>query len=338
MQPPAERPVAGPGAEVDEHAAMRPRDFGLVVLGAVLWGTGGLAGATLASDGIGMLAVASARLAVGGGALLAVVALAGRMGRWSASRPARRRVLVTGLLAALYQSCYFLAVSWTSVSVATLVALGAAPVLVASATAVRRRRAPGRRTVLAVVLALAGLVLLVGVSGSGSPAGVGLALVAAAAFATLTVVNRSPVAGLDPLTLTGASFTLGALLLAPVAVVTALAAVPAAARGGPTGDLLAAVLPTLVPAGASAWLLVAYLGVGPTALAYGAYFAGLRSVPATTASLLALLEPLTAALGAALLRDERLGPAGLLGAALLATAVVVLRPRRRSPTMVAGLP
>jgi len=336
VQPPVERPVVGLDIEVDEHAAMRPRDFGLVVLGAVLWGTGGLAGATLAADGIGMLAVATARLAVGGGVLLAALAVARRLGRLRGSLPARRRVLLTGLLAAVYQACYFLAVSWTSVSVATLVALGAAPVLVASATAVRRRRVPGGRTVLAVVLALAGLALLVGVSDSGSPAGVGLALVAAAAFATLTLVNRQPVAGLDPLTLTGASFSLGALLLAPAAIVAGVAAAPATGGGG--GDLLAAALPTLLPAGPSAWLLVAYLGIGPTALAYGAYFAGLRTVPATTASLLALLEPLTAALGAALLRDERLGTAGLVGAALLATAVVVLRPRRRSPTMGPGLP
>lgn len=92
-----------------------------------------------------------------------------------------------------------------------------------------------------------------------------------------------------------------------------------------------------LPAGGPGRLLVAYLGIGPTALAHLAFFAGLRTVPSTTASLLALLEPLTAAVGAFLLRDEALGPSGVLGARLLAAAVVVLRPRRVSPTMAAGL-
>jgi len=43
-------------------------------------------------------------------------------------------------------------------------------------------------------------------------------------------------------------------------------------------------------------LLVAALGSGPTALAYTLYYRGLRSASPTTAALLTLLEPLTAAL------------------------------------------
>jgi DME family drug/metabolite transporter len=197
-------------------------------------------------------------------------------------------------------------------------------VLVAAATAVRTRSRPSPRTVLALALALAGLVLLVGGSGAGAgaddAASAGrpvlsalVALVCAAAFAAMTVVNREPVPGLAPLVLTGASFTLGAVLLLPVVLVVGM------------GHVVS-------------WPAVVWLGVGPTALAYAAYFSGLRSVPGTTASLLALLEPLTAALGAALLRDERLGWAGLAGGLLLLLAIVVLRPVRLTPTMARGLP
>lgn len=294
-----------------------PRAFALVLVGAALWGTGGLAGAGLAQDGLSMLTVATVRLGIGGGALLVVLAVLGRVRRVPFTAAVVRRVALTGLLAAAYQASYFLAVQATSVSVATLVALGAAPVLVAAATTVASRRHPGGRTVTAVLLAVAGLVLLVGLrTGGASPGGAALALAAAAAFATMTVVNATAPSGLDPLALTALSFTLGAALLVPVALAAGIGEVPSAAPG---------------------WLLMAYLGIGPTALAYGAYFAGLRGVPATTASVLALVEPLTAALGAALLRGERLGAAGLVGAALLAAAVVVLRPRRAAPTMVVGL-
>lgn len=307
----AERGSAG-----GQHA--RPTDFALIVLGAVLWGTGGLAGARLADDGMTMLTVAACRLAAGGGLLLVGLAVAGRLRGVPRTRAVVVRIVVTGLLAAAYQSCYFLAVSSTSVSVATVLALGAAPVLVAAAGAVASRRRPSGRTSLALALALSGLLLLVGFSTGGDrPAlGVALALLAAASFAAMTVVNQSPVAGLDPLVLTGSAFTLGAIVLLPVLAVTGVGSLPGATPG---------------------WLLLVYLGLGPTAVAYVAYFAGLRTVPATTASLLALLEPLTAALGALLLRGERLGVGGLVGAVLLVTAVVVLRPRRVSPTMGAGL-
>lgn len=302
------------------HPRAEPRDFLLVVLGAALWGTGGLAGAALATDAdLGMLTVAAYRLLVGGGLLLVVLAAVGRL-HLRPSRAVGRRIVVTGVLAALYQGCYFVAVAWTSVSVATVVALGAAPVLVAAATAVTSRRRPSARTVVALASVTTGLLLLVGLSSGGGArpvAGALLALGSAAGFATMTMVNRAPVEGLGPLALTATSFTVGAVLLVPVVAVAGGWGAPVTAGG---------------------WVLVLYLGVGPTAAAYAAYFSGLRTVPATTASLVALLEPLTAALGAFVLRDERVGVSGLVGAALLVVAVVVLRPRAvASPTMDVGL-
>lgn len=302
-------------------APARPRHFAAVVLGAVLWGTGGLAGSSLgARSDLDPLMVAAFRLLGGGLLLVVVLALLGRLRRVSWSRAVVGRVVGTGVLAALYQSAYFASVALTSVSVATVVALGSAPVLVASATAVRARRRPSTVTVVALVSALVGLVLLVGVpadAGRDVLGGAALALVAAAAFATMTVVNTRPVAGLDALTLTGVSFSLGGALLAAVA----------AAAGS-----------FALPTSATAWVLLAYLGAGPTALAYGAYFTGLRTVPATTASLLALLEPLTATLGAVVLRGEPFGALAVVGALLMAAAVVLLRPAQDVPTSAGASP
>jgi DME family drug/metabolite transporter len=292
----------------------RPRDLALVVVGAVLWGTGGLTGAALAEQGMGPLTVGAYRLGVGGVLLLVGLALAGRLQRVPRTRAVLTRIVVTGVLAAAYQSAYFGAVVLGSVSTATLVALGAAPVMVAGATAVRTRSAPSRRTLLALGLALIGLVLLLGAPAGGEAPVLGalLALVPAAAFAAMTVVNARPAPGLGALELTGVAFTLGAVLLVPAAGLL----------GGP-----------LRPTTGAAVGLLLWLGLGPTALAYGAYFAGLRTVPATSASLVALLEPLTAALGAALIFGERLGVVGVVGGVLLVSSIVVLRV---APTMAAG--
>lgn len=72
----------------------------------------------------------------------------------------------------------------------------------------------------------------------------------------------------------------------------------------------------------SVGLLVA-LGVVPTAVAYTCYFRGLRTASAALGVLMALLEPLTAAVLAALLLGDRLGGVGVTGAVLLAAAVAM---------------
>ena len=121
----------------------------------------------------------------------------------------------------------------------------------------------------------------------------------AAGFATMTLVAARPVAGLDELASTGLGFTLGAVALAPLAV-----------AGGLTF--------TATPASIG---LLLFLGVGPTALGYAAYFRGLRTTAAGTAALMALLEPLVGTALAVLILGERLGVAGWCGAALLIVAL-----------------
>jgi DME family drug/metabolite transporter len=57
---------------------------------------------------------------------------------------------------------------------------------------------------------------------------------------------------------------------------------------------------------------------------------GLRQVPASVATVATLLEPLTSAVLAWLLFGERLGRAGIVGALLLGSAMVVLIARPAS--------
>jgi drug/metabolite transporter (DMT)-like permease len=90
----------------------------------------------------------------------------------------------------------------------------------------------------------------------------------------------------------------------------ALAFAPLAAAQQPTLDLPV-----------SAWLLLVYLAAGPSVLAYWFYQRALREVPATTAGIVILVEPFVAAILAWLIFDERLGPVGLAGGALLLASI-----------------
>lgn len=62
----------------------------------------------------------------------------------------------------------------------------------------------------------------------------------------------------------------------------------------------------------------------PTALGYILFMVGMRTTAATVASLVTLVEPLTAVVLAWLLFGEHLGPLALVGAALLLGAVLLL--------------
>ena len=65
--------------------------------------------------------------------------------RWPAGRAAWTRIAAIAGLAAVFQSCYFTAVALTSVSLATLVTIGSAPVLVLAAERVRGGGQAGSR-------------------------------------------------------------------------------------------------------------------------------------------------------------------------------------------------
>lgn len=294
-----------PGSQGD--SVRRPSNASLLclVLAGLLWGTGGLTGTLLGrAAGLSPLSVAALRLLSGGALLVVFRVIPGR--RWPAGRPAWTRIAITGLLAATFQGAYFSAVSLSSVSLATLVTIGATPVIVQVAELLLGRHRLDRSGVARTALALTGLGLLVGVPTDGyGPVAVlessGMALLAAAGFAVFTLIGATPVPGLGEETVTGLGFTAGGLIVLPLAAVT--------------GGLV--FRPTLAALG---WLVA--LATGPTALAYTLYFRGLRRAPASTGALLSLLEPLTATVLSVAFLGNRLGPTGIAGAALLAAAVL----------------
>lgn len=305
---PAAAPL--PGAPVGRSL------FFLVVAG-IAWGTAGAAGSLVyrISD-LGPLALSFWRCA--GGLVLLLGALAVRSRRNRGRRrpvlvePRRRRllrILGSGICFTVFQTAYFGAVQLTGLAVATVVTLGAGPVIIALGARLAMGERLGGGGLLAVGGALAGLAVLVlgGEGGDVRPAGIALALLSAAGYAAMTLLTRllgRDGGGGDSLATTAWAFAVGAVTLLPLAVVEGL--VPDTAE------------PSQV-----AWLLV-YVAAVPTALAYALYFAGAAVVRSATVSVIMLLEPVSAAVIAVGLLGERLTAATVVGTLLLLSAVAGL--------------
>jgi DME family drug/metabolite transporter len=281
--------------------------FLFLVLAGLLWGTGGVTGHALA-DASGLAAPAIGAYRIGLGGLLLVLPRAFRKPMPPGAWP---RIAATGALAAVFQSAYFASVAIGTVSAATLITIGSAPIFVVIAEAVHRRRRPAPRELRPVVAGVAGLALLVGAPAGGASlaAGVAAACLAALsglAFAAFTMLGRRPLpAGggrtIEQQDVTGYGFLAGGVGLALViAPFTSL-------QFQPTGRSL---------------LLLALFAVVPTALAYTLFFRGLRHATAATATVVALLEPLTGTALAIWIFGDRLGLLGGVGAALLLLSVL----------------
>ncbi|AEG45419.1 DMT family transporter [Isoptericola variabilis] len=297
-----------------------------ICLAGVLWGTGGLV-VQLVRERVDLsaLTIGAYRMAVAAAVLVAAVLATGAgraLVRLVRTRPLRAVVVGGGTGA--YQALYFAAVVAGGVTVATVVSLGLAPVLLAVVDLVRTRTRPTARRVVVLVAALTGLVLVSvaghDVTGGPNPGlGIVLAVASGATFAVTTLLGRDLAHAAPPLVVTTATTSAGALLLAPVAAVVGLAA------GSPLGTADPVVL---------AWL--AYLGVATMALAYGLLYAGLRSASAGAAVIATLVEPATAAVAAWLLLGERLTAAAVVGVVLIMGAVAGLGRETEVPHVRAG--
>ncbi|MFG2844570.1 EamA family transporter [Kitasatospora sp. NPDC048296] len=263
---------------------------------AVAWGVGGaVAALLLRTSGLGPVAVTCWRFGV---AALCLALLPS--GRTSGGR--RGAAVLTGIGLAVSQCAYFGSVQYAGLGLGTLITIGAGPVLTSLGAHVLLGERLTRRAVAAVVLALGGLVLLVAAPAAGPrPAlGVALALLAGAGQSGLTLWARG---GGTAKASTGA-FTTGLLCLLPFAAVQGV--LPTAGDPALTGGALL------------------FLGTVPTLLAYRWYFTGLTAVPGTTASVLVLLEPATAAVIGVLLLGEPLTAGLVAGSALLLAAIAAL--------------
>ncbi|MFE3037347.1 DMT family transporter [Streptomyces canus] len=278
----------------------------LIVAGTT-WGTAGaVASLVYRTSDLGPVSLSFWRCATGLLVLLAVRLVRPRA-RTAAPEPLGRRALrvgASGVGLAVFQTAYFAAVRSTGLAVATVVTLGAGPVLSALGARLTLGERLGRGGAVAVTGAVAGLGVLTlgGADASVRPLGVLLGLLSAAGCCVMTLITRAARAESSGTSV--AVFAVTSLCLLPLALAEGLL---------PHTDRPALLLG-----------LLAYLATLPTALAYGLYFAAAAVVRSTTVSVIMLLEPVSAAVLAVLLFGERLTPAVLLGTLLMLGAVAGL--------------
>jgi drug/metabolite transporter, DME family len=288
------------------------RDFLFIVCASVSWGTVGVANQAIYTYGTtNALSLTFWRLAIA--VPLFFLASWVRLGRgfFAIKRRDLGVMVLMGCMMALSQACYVAAIPSAGVGISTLIAICAAPVIIAifSTLVTREKLAP--LTLVALLCALSGTFLLVATrvhvgEGSVSLMGIALAFLSACGYAGFILCGRLLTTSCHPLQISSVAFAAGALLLLFCA----------------SSTKLVVVYP------AWGWLILLYLGCVPTALAYALFQTGMRSLSATVASIVTMCEPLTAALLAWLLFHEELGLAGLLGACLLlgAMALILLVP------------
>jgi drug/metabolite transporter (DMT)-like permease len=228
-----------------------------------------------------------------------------------AVRGLARRDVLAGLALgaggyALQAGCYFAALERIDASLLSLLVYTFPGIVAVAAVALGRERMSARRGV-ALALASGGLALVVAGSGAGAiePLGAALGLGAAVVYSAYILVGdgisrRVPARLLATLVCTGAavSLTAGSALL---------------------GDLRPGAL---TPAG---WGWLASLAAISTVGAISLFFAGLRRVGPTAASILATVEPLVTVVLAFLVFDEALEAVQVAGGVLLLAAVPVLQ-------------
>jgi drug/metabolite transporter, DME family len=279
-----------------------------VLLASVLWGTTGTV-AHQAPAGSSQLLVGLSTFGFGG---LVLFALDGRTAVLVVrDRAVRRLLAVAAAGVVMYASMFYVGMSLVGVAVGNVLALGSGPVFAVLLELFVDRRPLRGGWVLATAVTVTGVACLAAAADAADAApgtspllGVVVALGAGLGYALYSWSGaRMIVRGGHP----------SRSVMAAVFGLASLGLVPAFVLGGP-GPLL----------DQQGLLVLAYLAVVPMAFAYLAFGYGLRRLRASTATMLALSEPVVATLLALLVLGERLGVVSWTGIGLIVLGIVLV--------------
>lgn len=217
-------------------------------------------------------------------------------------------LLVVGALGvAAYAGFYYWSMALVGVAIGNVLALGSGPVFAALLELLVERTRVSGAWLVSTVVSVLGIVLL-GLAAHGTP-------------------GSSPVLGVLLALAAGLGYA-----------VYSWAGVRLIGRGHPSRSVMASIftvaacglLPALVIAGAGplasvrGMLVIGYLALVPMALAYLLFGHGLRHLPASTATTLALAEPVVATILATTVLHEHLAVIGWVGLLLVGAGIVLL--------------
>jgi drug/metabolite transporter (DMT)-like permease len=263
-----------------------------VALAAIAWSTAGVLQRQLTLDTptqvLGRAAFACA-------ALLAFVAVVERGRVLSAFRSIGVAGVAVALLVAIASAGFITALNHTSVA-RVLIIVALSPVFAAVMARVALGEPITARTIAAMVLALAGVALMLGAPGEGSLIGDGFSFLVALAFATMVVITRWR----HDVSMTPATCLSQAILV--------VAFLPFASLGDIAGSDLG-------------WL--ASLGIGQIGLGFALLTVGARLIPAAQVALITLLEVVLGPLWVWIALDERPSTLTFVGGAIVIVAIAI---------------
>lgn len=184
-------------------------------------------------------------------------------------------ISIAGLCMGLYNLTFFAGIKATGIAIGTATTIGSAPIWAGIMQAVVMRKSPSKLWWLGTLCATAGgtwMVLSQSSSWHVDPVGLLVCLTAGFCYALYTLVSKRLVKIAAPLTITKHTFSIAIFIAVPVAWFIA---------GIPTINL-------------TAGLVILYLGIFTTGIAYLLYTKALKHISAATGVALSLIEPIVA--------------------------------------------
>ncbi len=215
-------------------------------------------------------------------------------------------LVLFGILQAATMLAYFESFLNASVSIAVLL-LYTAPVYVTVLSPLLLKERSTKNGVIALVLAITGILLIVDLRGlefSQQSIGILAGIISGITYAFQIMTSKYISKTYSGYTQAFWGFLIASLLLLPVSI---------------------------VPVDARNTIYILLLSIFPTLLAVSLYFNGLKMVRASNASILGLIEPLSAVILAVLILNEKISIPMVIGGALILTgAVVVTKDERKN--------
>ena len=295
--------------------------YAMVIAAALLFALNGTVSKVVLQSGISSLELTQVR-ATGAFLGFALVLVVSRRESLRLTRRELPYLVAFGIAGvALVQWLYFVSIGRLPIGIALLIEY-IAPILIAIWAWSVYKEPIRRRIWVALVLALAGLSLVVEVWGGLALDGVGVAaaLAAAVAYMIYVLMAEHAVKWRDPASLTAYGFLFAALFWAAVQPLWRFPA----GRLDDSVSLLGHLERFSLPV----WLLMLYIVVAGTMVTFLLVAAALRHISATRVGIVAMLEPVAASAVAFLWLGESFGAAQLVGGAIVLAAILLAQTAR----------
>lgn len=271
-----------------------------VLIGAMLWGTTGTA-QTFLPDAAHPFVISAGRSTIGGFSLLIIMVLLKKINfkTWP-----WKETIYAAICISLFQLLFFSSVLLTGVAIASVVAIGSAPVFSGLVEWIYFKTRPTRIWGISTSFAIVGCLFLFLNKGeiTINPVGIVYSLIAGLIFAFYTLSSKSILAKEEAIPSVAMTFSVSAVFLLPFLFIYDLSWLNDAGNVG----------------------IIFYLGLATTSVAYVFYSRGLNKIPSSSALTLSLAEPTTAAILGVLIVGETLSGMSWIGILLLLGSIVVL--------------